>query len=251
MPGTLDAAWSRLTGAIIQLQTSIHAYKSSQEHPSQYKFLEIKNSEYPTQHTTESFAPQTGQATTSLATCASLNALEAQLASFEQQLKQRRQWRVPPYFSPDPFLLIDLSDLDDAIHLLESAIDIPRFPQRAKTPHDAFSKQRWEWDFQWSEWYYEDPTSRIHVYLTEWELRDDASEWQIVAQGHKSVEESLATLGSWVEWVWDQEWGEWYLPLIVEDDEVTRRRIYACHWKKTEEGNWVYVERRASTHEDN
>jgi hypothetical protein len=254
MPGTLDAAWGRLTGAIIQLQISIRAFKLSQENPSQYKHLEVKSSEYPTQHTTASFTLPTEQTIASPDTRASLEALEAQLVSFEQQLKERRQWHLPPHFTPDPFLLIDLSDLDDAIEHLRIAIDIPRFPQRAQNPSIEFAAQRWEWDPQWSEWYYEDSESGNHVYLTGWELVDESGDWIMVEQGHRSVEEGLAVLGSWEEWMWDEEWGEWYLPLVVEDKDdevVVKRAIYAGEWRKIEEGGWIYVEKRAATQGEN
>jgi hypothetical protein len=254
MPGTLDAAWGRLTGAIVQLQTSIRAYKTSHENPSQYKLLEVKSSEYPTQHTTASFTLPTEQTTASHGTRASLDILEAQLLSFEQQLKQRRQWHLPPHFSPDPFLLIDLTDLDDAIEQLRLAIDIPRFPQRAQNPGIEFTPQRWEWDPQWYEWYSENPKSGNHIYLTEWELVEESGDWVMVEQGHRRVEEGLAVVGSWEEWMWDEEWGEWYLPLAVEDKDdkvVVKRAIYASEWRKTEEGGWLYVEKRATTQGEN
>lgn len=79
--------------------------------------------------------------------------------------------------------------------------------------------------------------------MTEWELGDGASEWMMVAQGHKSMEEGLAELGSWEDWAWDEEWGEWYLPVILSDAAVVKRRIYASEWRRTDDGNWVYVER--------
>ncbi|KAF2446987.1 hypothetical protein P171DRAFT_242888 [Karstenula rhodostoma CBS 690.94] len=250
MPGTSNGAWSRLTGAIVQLQTSIHAYKSYRDNSSQYKLLELRTNEYPTQHNGSSFIPPTEQATASPATRAGLDNLEAQLASFERQLKQRGQWRLPPHFNPDPFLLVDLSDLEDAIQHLTIAVDSPRFPQPAQSLRSAFSTQRWEWDFQWSEWYYQDPKSGNHVYLTEWERVDESDDWHMVEQGHRSVEEGLVALGSWEDWRWDEEWGEWYLPLDMEDEAVVKRAIYVGAWRRSEEGNWVYAAQRATAPEE-
>ncbi|KAL5414816.1 hypothetical protein PMIN04_008846 [Paraphaeosphaeria minitans] len=251
MSGTLDGVWSRLTGAIVQLQTSIHAYKSCGENPSQYKLFELKSSEYPTQHDERSFVPPAEQAIASPATHAVLDNLEAQLAYFEQQLRQRGQWRLPPHSSPDPFLLIDLSDLGDAIEHLTVAVESARFPQPAQSPYFWFSTKRWEWDFQWSEWYYADPELGDHIYLTEWVLEDETSDWVMVEQGHRSVEEGLEALGPWEDWRWNEEWGEWYLPLVVDDEAVVKGAIYAGAWKRSEEGNWIYVAQWATTPEGN
>lgn len=250
MPGTLDGAWGRLTCAIVQLQTSIHAFKSCGENPSQYRLLEIRSSEYPTQHNESSFIAPTEQAVASPATRVVLDNLEAQLAYFEQQLRQRGQWRLPQHFSPDPFLLMDLSDLGDAIQHLTIAVDSPRFPQPAQSAYAMLSTQRWEWDFQWYEWYYTDSESGNAVFLTEWERVDESSDWVMVEQGHRSVEEGLEALGSWEDWNWDEEWGEWYSPLNVEDGAVVKRAIYAGAWSKGEDGSWVYVAQMATTPEE-
>ncbi|KAJ4297454.1 hypothetical protein N0V90_005345 [Kalmusia sp. IMI 367209] len=240
MPGHIDAAQARLTAAIIQLQTSINAYSERHNLPPHHN---SSSAQTPTEGSTKLTTNGTPKsATDSLATPISphLSALQTQLASFEHQLKQRNQWRIPPGFQPDPFLDIDLSDLDDAITHLQAAIEAPRFPQTTNTPHAIFSGQSWKWDFQWSSWYYIDPHSENHVYLTEWELHDDANEWVMVLQGHVSVEEGVAMLGCWEDWEWDEGWGEWYLGM--GENAGRKRRMYASQWRKTSEGDWVYAE---------
>lgn len=247
MPGTSDGAWSRLTGAIVQLQTSIDAYKSCGESSAQLKLLDIGSNGYPIQRDGSSFIPPTEQTAASPTTRAGLDLLKSQLAYFEHQLRQRGQWRLPSLFSPDPVLLLDLSDLEDAIQHLTIAVDSPRFPQPEESAYARFCTKRWEWNFQWYEWYYVDLKSGNHVFLDEWEREDEFGDWFLIEQGHRSVEEGLDALGSWEDWRWDEEWGEWYLPLVVDDTAVVRKAIYAGEWHKNEEENWLYVEPRVTS----
>ena len=175
-----------------------------------------------------------------------LDFLDTQLSAFEYELKKRGQWGTSTGFQPDPPLIIDLGDLDDAISYLAHAIHMPRYPQQAETPRAHFSVQNWTWDLEWSEWTYTIHGSENRVFLTEWEHNIISGEWQMVWQGHRSIEGALAMLGSWEDWKWDEHWGEWYLPSVLNDGLPGEKRVYASEWKKTEEGNWVYVERSES-----
>ncbi|KAK3214965.1 hypothetical protein GRF29_19g1824177 [Pseudopithomyces chartarum] len=217
MPETLDATWTRLTEAIVQLQRSIQVYRGFPPHSASND-----------------------------AGAHGLDLLATQLSAFESELKKRGQWGISTGYQPDPFLDIDLSDLDDAINHLDNAIHMPRYPRQAKTPHAHFSTQNWVYDLQWSEWSYTIQGSGHRVFLTEWECDTISGEWQMVWQGQRTMEEALDMLGSWEDWDWDEHWGEWYLPSVADHGLSGDKRIYASEWKRMDDGNWVYVEQSES-----
>ncbi|KAF1977955.1 hypothetical protein BU23DRAFT_564798 [Bimuria novae-zelandiae CBS 107.79] len=254
MPATLATAWSSLAAAILQLQTSIQAYQTSQQ-PTPHsknisKNIEIDPTLDATNNTKNAQEHSVATQTDEPIPQNTLTTLSAQLSTFETQLKQRNQWQTPPHFYPDPSLPLDLSDLDEAITLLARALDSPaptlRHPQLFPTPRPAFSQQKWTWDFHWAEFYYVHPQTGNHVYLSEWVRRDleDELEWEIISQGDRSVEEGLAVLGAWEEWEeweWDGEWGEWFLPL--GERGAVERRVYASEWERGVSEVWIHVER--------
>lgn len=242
MTPSLRNAQMRLTTAIIQLQSSIRANERGlTSAPLQTQPALQTPTQGPVGPNT-TLAPRAPINSTISPAQPDLVTLQYQLGSFEQQLKHRAQWIVPQDFRPDPSLEIDLSDLDDAIARLKIAVESPNFVQENHTPQPVFSKQSWLWDDIWCEWYYVEADSESFIYLNVWELDDFDHEWVHVPQVNVSMEDALADLGCWEDWLWDGAWGEWYLPLDDIDGRI--RRFYASEWRKDCDGNWTYIETR-------
>jgi hypothetical protein len=171
-----------------------------------------------------------------------LEALEAQLRTFEQQLRSRGDWKLPDQL-PNPSIptILDLADLSNAITLLDHLIESTK-PTQQNTPQQTLSSYSWTWDPEWHEFYTYIPSQEVWVYLSRWKLNEIRNVWEHVSMSGANLMPDTAAemLGAWEDWVWDSMWRRWYLD-VDEIDTGEKSQIFASPWRIHADGEWVYV----------
>lgn len=51
-------------------------------------------------------------------------------------------------------------------------------------------------------------------------------------------DEAAGELGSWEEWQWNGEWGEWCLEV---DEAEEKSFMFASRWRVREDGGWEFI----------
>lgn len=184
---------------------------------------------------------------------AEMDTLEKTLATLQQTLTLRSQWRPPHNTTSIPCStdFLDLSDLSTAVSLVS---DVVKYfdPPTQLTPQKAFAEKTWTWDPLWREFFSHDPSLSppTSTYLSRWYFDPKREIWAHANMADSGLmpDEAQQRLGGWEDWTWDSGCGEWGLDVSceLEEDQVAggaKLWVFASRWQERE-GVWVYVGRR-------
>ncbi|KAF2635027.1 hypothetical protein P280DRAFT_202584 [Massarina eburnea CBS 473.64] len=247
---SIDTGQRKLTQAILELRNHVSSIRNDQNEGEKRTYL------MPVESTAESDADDVLLEPTTAAEDidSHLMLFDALLNGFEQQLRERGQWHIPSITKSDhdnppsssSSLFLDLQDLEEAISYLSTAIDstMPSETTVPTTPRAFFTGQAWSWDDQWCEFYCIIPSNGHMIYISHCTWDASIQNWWTRRYHGLDPEEASTRLGCWEDWLWDEEDGEWYLPIPQSEGEEEKEipdRYTASEWKLHEEGQWRYV----------